>query len=280
MTLADDGGDACAAYVLPTPETNPWATLLVSGYARDRSPNPGAVRTAGIDLSSQPVGTAACVVDWRDGIASVESVENLVDDGRLKTLLADTTIDQVGIDVPLGWPDGFVRALQLHRDGQEWPQHPTKDLTHRATDRWLIGHRRIHPLSVSTDRIAYPAMRAAALTAGMARDGSGRLVEVYPAAALNVWHLPYQRYKRSTGRAVLSDIIAALRQQAPWLVADERSWKSFHTSDHAFDALVAALIARAHARGLCHAIPDPDREAAIREGWICVPSGTVDALID
>jgi Protein of unknown function (DUF429) len=78
--------------------------LLVSGYARDRSPNSGAVRTAGIDLSSQPVGTAACVVDWRDGIASVESVENLVDDGRLKTLLADTTVDQVGIDVPLGCP--------------------------------------------------------------------------------------------------------------------------------------------------------------------------------
>ena len=67
---------------------------------------------------------------------------------------------------------------------------------------------------------------------------------------------------------------------APWLVADETSWKSFHTSDHAFDALIAALIARAHARGLCHAIPDSDREAAIREGWICLPNGTVDALID
>ena len=248
-------------------------------YARGRSPYSGTVRTAGIDLSSQPVGTAACLVDWKDGIARVESVENLVDDGRLKSLLADTTIDQVGIDVPLGWPDGFVRALQLHRDRQEWPQLPTKDLTHRATDRWLIDHLGVYPLSVSTDRIAYPAMRAAALTAGMTRDGSGRLVEVYPAAALNVWHLQYRRYKRSTGRAVLSDIIAALRQQAPWLVADESSWNSFYRSDHAFDALIAALIARAHARGLCHAIPDSDRQAAIREGWICVPNGTVDALI-
>jgi hypothetical protein len=39
-------------------------------------------------------------------------------------------------------------------------------------------------------------------------------------------------------------------------------------------------IARAHARRLCHAIPDSDCEAAIRKGWICVPNGTVDALID
>jgi hypothetical protein len=79
---------------------------------------------------------------------------------------------------------------------------------------------------------------------------------------------------------VLSDIIAALRQRVPWLVADERWWTSFHSSDDVFDPLIAALIARAHALGPCHAIPDSEREAAIREGWICVPNGTVDALID
>ncbi len=239
----------------------------------------GSMRTLGIDLSSQPAGTAACRVLWADGIARVEAVEELVDDDRLRALFADTTIDQVGIDVPLGWPDGFVRAVQLHRDGRDWPSLPTRELTHRATDRWLIS-RGVYPLSVSTDRIAYPAMRAAALTAGMARDGSGRLVEVYPAAALHVWELQFRRYKRSTGRAVLADIIAALRGKAPWLDADERSWKAFHASDHAFDALIAALIARAHARGLCHPIPNSDREAATREGWICVPNGTVDALVD
>ena len=219
-------------------------------------------------------------MDWADGTARVEAVEVLVDDDGLKAIIADTSIDQIGIDVPLGWPEAFVQAVQHHREGREWPPRATKELTHRATDRWLIDKLRVHPLSVSTDRIAYPAMRAAALTAGIPRDGSGRLVEVYPAAALNVWRLQYKRYKRSTGRAVLSDIIGALRQRAPWLVADDHSWKRFHTSDHAFDALIAALIARAHARGLCHPIPDADREAATREGWICVPNGTVEHLVD
>ncbi len=201
-------------------------------------------------------------------------------DDRLRVLLGDTSIDRIGIDVPLGWPDAFVEAVQLHRDGNGWPRLPTKEFTHRATDRWLIDELHVHPLSVSTDRIAYPAMRAAALTAGMPRDGSGRVVEVYPAAALKVWRLQHQKYKRSTGRAVLSEIIGVLRQRAPWLVADDPSWKSIHASDHALDSLIAALIARAHARGLCHAITDADREAATREGWICLPNGTVERLVD
>ncbi len=122
-------------------------------------------------------------------------------------------------------------------------------------------------------------MRAAALTGGTARDGSERLLEVYPAAALNVWHLQYRRYKRSTGRAVLTEIIRALREQAPWLVADHHVWRALHASDHAFDALIAALIARAHARGLCHPIPDDCRDVAAREGWIHVPNGPLTRLI-
>jgi hypothetical protein len=237
------------------------------------------MRTLGIDLASQPVGTAACRILWADRVARIEAVEELVDDDRLRELLADPAIARVGMDVPLGWPDAFVRALELHRDRRDWPDSSPRELTHRATDRWLINHLRIYPLSVSTDRIAYPAMRAAALTGGMARDGTDRLVEVYPAAALNVWSLQYQRYKRSTGRAVLSDIIRSLRRQAPWLVADERVWKTIHASDHAFDAVIAALIARAHARALCHPIPDDDRDAATREGWIHVPSSPLDLLL-
>jgi predicted nuclease with RNAse H fold len=237
------------------------------------------MKTMGIDLASQHTGTADCRILWAEKMARVEAVEEGVEDERLKELLADREIDWTGIDVPLGWPDVFVQALQAHRAGEAWPHTAPRELTHRATDRWLINNLRIYPLSVSTDRIAYPAMRAAALTAGMARDGSDRLVEVYPAAALNVWQLQYQRYKRSAGRSVLSDIISVLRQRAPWLVADERSWRALHASDHAFDALVAALIARAHARGLCHPIPAEDRDAAVREGWISVPNCALDQLV-
>jgi hypothetical protein len=63
----------------------------------------------------------------------------------------------------------------------------------------LGGHRRGQlPLSVSTDRIAYPAMRIARLLGAVAgepvdRTGAGRIVEGYPAAALRVWGLPHPR---------------------------------------------------------------------------------------
>jgi hypothetical protein len=236
------------------------------------------MKTLGIDLASQHTGTATCRILWEGKVARIEEVEEGVGDERLKELLADPGYGWIGIDVPLGWPDRFVQALQFHRNGQAWPQVAARELTHRATDRWLIHNLRIYPLGVSTDRIAYPAMRAAALTTGMARDGSARLVDVYPAAALNIWGLQSQQYKRLAGRSALSDIIGTLRERAPWLVAEARSWRAFQASDHAFDALVAALIARAHARGLCHPIPDEDRDAASREGWISVPKCGLEEL--
>ena len=67
----------------------------------------------------------------------------------------------------------------------------------------LPGHRPFRhrqtgliPLSVSADRLAHPAMRCAVIQAKIAReygpqarDGSGRLAEVYPAASLKFWGL-------------------------------------------------------------------------------------------
>ena len=43
------------------------------------------------------------------------------------------------------------------------------------------------------------------------------------------------------------------------------------TSDDAFDALVAALVARAAAVDLVEEVPEEEREAARREGWIALP---------
>jgi hypothetical protein len=236
------------------------------------------MRTVGIDLASQSAGTAACTVSWSDSKAHIVAVEEGVEDARLRELLADPGCEWIGLDVPLGWPDLFVEAVGRHRVGAPWPASGPRELTHRATDRWLIDTLRIHPLSVSTDRIAYPAMRAAALTSGLPRDGSHRLVEVYPAAALNVWRLPYRRYKRAGGRDVLATLVDDLRGRAAWIVSDESTWNTLRASDHAFDALIAALIARVHARGLCHPIPHHHRDAAAREGWICVPAAGLAQL--
>src|SRR5262249_19256695 len=76
------------------------------------------------------------------------------------------------------------------------PGKSPKELQFRATDRFVYERTKRWPLSVSSDRIAIPAMRAAALFTrlaekadSVARDGSGKVVEVYPAVALRIWGL-------------------------------------------------------------------------------------------
>jgi hypothetical protein len=78
------------------------------------------------------------------------------------------TVDKLGIDVPFGWPIAFTDAVMQHSREGSWPagyEHgDTSTFRYRRTDLWVW--RRLEtspPLSVSTDRIALPAMRVAAL---------------------------------------------------------------------------------------------------------------------
>jgi len=50
-------------------------------------------------------------------------------------------------------------------------------------------------------------------------------------------------------------------------------------SDDAFDAVIAALIARAHALGGTHDVPPTLREQAAREGWIALPSVALGMIV-
>jgi len=51
-------------------------------------------------------------------------------------------------------------------------------------------------------------------------------------------------------------------------------------SNDCFDALIAALVARASALGLCEEIPGELLETAEREGWIALPLvGSLERLI-
>jgi hypothetical protein len=164
------------------------------------------LRTFGIDVSSQAQGTAAYWIRWEKGSARIEAVEHMVDDDRLEAILSEQA-DKIGIDVPLGWPDAFVDAVGRHKEGQPFGETDTVDLARRYTDKWVYKQTGQLPLSVTTDRISYPAMRAARilsrlLDAPVDRSGAGNLVEVYPAAALRVWHLQHQRYKGDKGRGV------------------------------------------------------------------------------
>lgn len=75
--------------------------------------------TLGVDFAAQPKDTAAAVIRWHSRSAVVERLELRVDDARIRALAA--TVDKVGIDVPFGWPDAFVRAVDAYHDGARWP---------------------------------------------------------------------------------------------------------------------------------------------------------------
>jgi len=235
------------------------------------------VITLGIDLASRPERTAACAIEWTPARARVVDVACGQDDDALVKRIAGA--DKAGLDVPFGWPQAFVDAVGRFHAGGEWPEATLTALRFRETDRVVAARTGRWPLSVSTDLIGVPAFRAARLFSRLAaehlavdRAGRGRLVEVYPAAALRLWGLASTGYKRREGRPSLGRLLDALRQQTRgWLEVDAAACRLCGRSDDALDALIAALIARAAALGLC-APPPPEHAArAAVEGWIALP---------
>src|SRR5262249_4679387 len=106
------------------------------------------------------------------------------------------------------------------------------------------------------------------------RSGDGLAVEVYPAAALRLWGLPARRYKgpsAENGARRRALVAAFAAQTAAWLALDDAQVEALGASDHLFDALVAAVVARARLLGRTIPVPNGAREAARLEGWIHLP---------
>src|SRR5688572_10755045 len=118
------------------------------------------VVTLGIDMSSQPAGTAACKIIWEAGRAVAMKPCLGCDDAKLTELIADS--DAVGIDAPFGWPADFTAAVAAWNHTQ-WNIDLRDRLRFRSTDLAVQGAGCRWPLSVSADRIALPAMRTFAL---------------------------------------------------------------------------------------------------------------------
>ena len=114
------------------------------------------------------------------------------------------------------------------------------------------------------------------------RDGSGRLVETYPAAALTAWHVAYAGYKdrrdlaaaRTVRGQIIRDVGAAVSAWLDLAGVHERCVES----DHVLDALVSGLVAIAAADGETHQPSDDERTAALIEGWIHLPSTPLSAM--
>jgi hypothetical protein len=247
----------------------------------------------GIDLSADPARTAACRIAWRDGRAEPGVPAVGLDDEALRDRIAavDAAGGWTGIDAPFAWPEPFLDAVTAHaRDGSFPADYRAAGLQFRATDRFVTRVAR-RPLSVSTNLIGVTAMRCARLLhevgerrgARVDLTGAGRIAEVYPAAALVAWGdhgLHPAGYKTGPGaRAARRALVVALGAR-PWLRLPAAAAAECERTDHALDALLAALVTRAAERGLTHApqTPEDDRLARV-EGWIHVPvPGSLDRL--
>jgi len=247
----------------------------------------GRVRILGIDLAAQPE-TTGCVVLGPNGAGRWESTELAdapADDDRLVAAARD--VDVIGIDTPLGWPIAFVTAIGAHQRFEPWPGAVDRSLlTHRVTDRVVRAAGQGRPLSVSADRIGSPAMRGALLQHRWAsevwdgpepRDGTGRLIETYPAAALRAWGIDAAGYKRQgssaapDARAVRSRIVAEVATAvASWCDVGPAADRCV-ASDHVLDALICTLVVVATLNGSTAGPSDDQAEAARVEGWIHVP---------
>lgn len=250
-------------------------------YWRGPYPERMATRFLGLDLAAQDRRTGLAVLCEQDqGALILDEARTGVDDGLIAEQVRRA--EKVGVDVPLGWPRRFVELLAAHAQGVLEPPASTGDewrrsMAMRETDRDVHARTGVMPLSVSTDRIAHPALRWAGIEARLrdegvpaARDGSGRICEVYPAATLRLWGLPHRGYKGVDARAARRGIVDALGRRFPRL-----RWNGHDTAcveaDDALDAVIAALMAREVSRGRAAPAPAPLRESALSEGWIWLP---------
>ena len=234
--------------------------------------------TAGVDLAASPAASAVALV--ADG--TVVAVAVGAGDDAIVDLTSDAS--KIGIDCPLGWPVAFTDFIGTVATGGPVPARESvagrAELAYRATDRWIARHHPpLRPLSVSADRIAHVAFRCALLLSQLAasgepvdRAGSGTVVEVYPAGSLCCWGLQHRSYKGNDSLAALSDCVDALLEvTSPWLKLGAFE-ELCRKRDDAFDALIAALTARAAMLGLTTRPQDSELERARREGWIALPT--------
>jgi predicted nuclease with RNAse H fold len=260
-----------------------WCTAIWP--SRGHLDGPGVIRTLGVDLAAATTNTAACLLEWDDGPARIAHLATGdVTDQAIVQLAQEASV--TGIDAPFGWPQPFVDAVAGYAAGRPWPRVRPEGLWLRRTDeRALAVSGGRAPLSVSSDRIARPAERAARLLTllgssehAAARDGSDGVIEVYPAGALRCWGVESAGYKRPDGLAPRQNIVDLVAPQVGLvLMPSERALLC--ATDHAIDALVASLVARAFAHGRVVRPTTEETALAAAEGWLFLPSGRLADLI-
>lgn len=235
------------------------------------------VLTIGVDLAAQNANTSMASIEWSTGRAWLTEIRagDVTDEQIIE---AAKRAHKVAIDCPFGWPEGFFEFIHQHRNGDvalrelsfsDW----SREIAFRRTDFAVHDQVGIWPLSVMSNYLGRTALRCAALLSRLSDAGvpvdrtgaCGPVVECYPAASLAAWS--FKRGKASI-KWNMRYLLAA--DCAPWLdLGDQKG--TFETNEHAFDALIASLTARAVALNRATAPRNDYRAAAQIEGWIWVP---------
>ncbi len=256
--------------------------------------------TIGVDLASQNKNTAICALDWGAkrplvrmlAVGKHEGTE--LHDKFIITTIAgmrhfpQDSIAKAGIDAPFGWSDEFVSAVTDHHWKGRWPSgmdNPRSPFYWRETDRRMREVTKKWPLSVSTDKLAVVAMRCAVLLDDLGdkcgpgavdRTGAGLVCEVYPDPALRYWTQDQEyslgakeSYKGTAKANHRQNLLDRIRQDVP-LDDPDGLLDLCVIHDHALDALLAALVARAAFLDATEAAPTTER--VCREGWIHLPT--------
>jgi predicted nuclease with RNAse H fold len=246
---------------------------------------PAPLITVGVDLAAEPKNTAVARIEWGPRGATVTEVA--VDQSNEHIVVVCGGAAKVGIDSPLGWPLEFIDFVIAQRDGLALPSTDLagrRQLAFRETDRGVTALTGLRPLSVASDRIGLPAMRAVTLLrlldpVGLDRTGRGLVAETYPAAALHEWGFAHVGYKGPHKQATRVEILDSL-VATPGLSVAAAIAELCRASDHALDAVLCALIAKAVIEEQIHwPATALQEERAKTEGWIAVPTCSLADLI-
>jgi hypothetical protein len=238
------------------------------------------MRVLGVDLGAQAERTGVAILEAEPGqLPKARLVPGKATDDFL--IARALEVDIIGIDAPLGWPVDFVAAISAHERLEPWlGMVDRSELCYRATDHQVRMVTNKWPLSVSADKLGIVAMRCALLQERMTaevwqgerqpRDGTGCLVEVYPASALRVWGLQSEGYKGAGTEktAVRVAIVQGLREV---LDLDQVTDQCI-ASDDSLDAVISALVAlRSKQRRTILPSTEENTRLAKVEGWIHMP---------
>ena len=244
--------------------------------------------TWGVDLSTTPANTAAVAIEWSPGSARVTRMVTPLAAPELVDLIRAHPTDHWGIDVPFGWPGQFAQFVAAHQQGPTRPTYAegswASPLRLRRTDRELMAGepaRRVNPLSVAHDRLGAVAVLWAFVENALAnsdppmvidRSGvTGSVFETYPAGIRVQWGLP----KRGS-----HDELGVLAARLDAVEIDHTGLSAKGASEHAWDALLCALAARAHALGDRPKLSASQRTTAEAEGWIHLPQRALKSLVE